>query len=364
MIKGIILIFLMIQSAQAKKSIPLTLELMGQSNSNIDRVNNPVKKDVYSQKLKTKTKLKFKPMKKLILINLPSLDLEYTPSLTEKVRSLNISNTLIGIYLPKRGLIYSGSFNTNYTKSIFTNEDQEIENSKNYSVGLDGGVSKDLFKKYNLGFNLGVKLQNYLEPSNPNDPLPLKDNNLRLTGKISQKYKINKKNILGANLSYTNKIYKEKRALNATGNQVSTKVETIHTYQGEVYYSLRHGKLRITPELGFLLNKDAVEDGRTYRGIFYQLDIRHSFKYFNLSTRYSYKVRDYKTQLVDTADTTGLSPLLEARIVSFYNQIEVPFGKNSQYQFLAGFDYQGLKSNRRSDDNANEIIKIGLRLTF
>ncbi len=357
-------IFLMAGQAQAKKPIPYTFEVMGQNNSNIDKINNPVKKNVYSQKMQVKTKLKFRPMKKVILLNLPSIDLEYTPSLTEKVRSLNISNTLIGLYLPKRGLIYSGSFNANYTKSIFTNEDQEIENSKNYSFGLDGGAAKDLFKKYNLGFNLGIKLQNYLEPSNPNDPLPLKDNNLRLSGKITQKYKINKKNLLGMNLNYTNKIYKEKRALNSTGNQVSTKVETIHTYEAEAYYTFSHGKLRITPELGFAQNKDTVENGRTYRGLFYQVDIRHRFQYFSLSTRYSNKIRDYKTQLVDTADTTGASPLLEARIVSFYNQIEIPFGKKSQYQVLAGYDYQGLKSNRISDDNANEIIKLGLRLSF
>lgn len=350
--------------AKAKKPIPFTLELMAQSHSNIDKVSNPVKKNVYVQKIQTKTKLKFKPMKKVILIDLPSIDLQYTPSLTEKVRSLNISNTLIGLYLPKRGLIYSGSLNANYTKSIFTNEDQQVEDSKNYSFGIDGGAAKDLFKKYNLGFNLGVRLQNYLEPSNPNDPLPLKDNNLRLTGKIAQKFKINKTNTLGMNLNYTDKIYKEKRALNSRGDQVSTKVETIHTYEAELYYSFRHGKLRVTPELGFALNKDTVEDGRTYRGVFYQIDIRHSFKYFKISSRYSYKVRDYKTQLVDTVDTTGASPLLEARIISFYNQIEIPFGKKFQYQILAGFDYQGLKSNRKSDDNANEIIKLGLRLTF
>lgn len=350
--------------AFSKKPIPFTLELMGQSNSNIDRVSNPVKKDIYSQKIQTKTKLKYRPMKKVILIDLPSIDLEYTPSLTEKVRSLNISNTLIGLYLPKRGLIYSGSVNANYTKSIFTNEDQQIENSKNYSFGVDGGAAKDLFKKYNLGFNLGVRLQNYLEPSNPNDPLPLKDNNLRLSGKITQKYKINKAHTLGMNLNYSDKIYKEKRALNARGSLVSTKVETIHTYEGEVYYAFKKGALRITPELGFALNKDVAEDGRTYRGLYYQVDLRQSFKYFSLSSRYSYKVRDYKTQLVDTVDTTGVSPLLEARIISFYNQIEMPFGKKSQYQLLAGYDYQGLKSNRKSDDNANEIIKLGLRLTF
>jgi hypothetical protein len=350
--------------AKTKKPIPIKLELMGQNHSNIDKVSNPVKKNIYSQKIQTKTKIKFKPMRKVILIDLPSIDLEYTPSLTEKVRSLSISNTLIGLYLPKRGLIYSGSFNTSYTKSIFTNEDQQVEDSKNYSVAIDGGAAKDIFKKYNLGLNLGVKLQNFLEPSNPNDALPLKDNNLRLTGKVTQRFKINKMNTLGFNLNYTDKIYKEKRALNSTGDQISTQVETIHTYDAEAYYSFRHGKLRITPELGFTLNKDTVADGRTYRGLFYQVDIRHSFQYFKISSRYSYKVRDYRTQLVDTVDTTGASPLLEARIVSFYNQIEIPFGKKSQYQILAGFDYQGLKSNRKSDDNANEIIKLGLRLTF
>ncbi|MFT6604306.1 MAG: hypothetical protein ACJARO_001825, partial [Bacteriovoracaceae bacterium] len=138
-------LFLMAGQAQAKKPIPYSFEFMGQNNSNIDKISNPVKKNVYSQKMQAKTKLKFKPMKKVILLDLPSIDLEYTPSLSEKIRSLSVSNTLIGLYLPKRGLIYSGSFNASYMKSIFTNEDQQIEDSKNYSFSLDGGASKDIF---------------------------------------------------------------------------------------------------------------------------------------------------------------------------------------------------------------------------
>lgn len=351
-------------SAYGKKPVPLTFELNSLINSNIDRVSNPVKKDVFSQKFLAKSKLKFKPKKKLILIDLPSVDLEYTPSLTEKVRNLNINNTLIGLYLPKRGLIYTGTFNTNYTKSIFTNEDQEVENSKNWSVGLDGGVGKDFTKKYNLGFNLGVKIQNYFDPANPNEALPLKDDNLRLTAKVTQKYKTMKGQKLGFDLSFQDKIFKEKRALNSRGDQVSTSPETIHNYKGNFTYAIRSKSMRLTPNLGYTYNKDTVEDGRTYKGIEYGIKLNYFFEKFNLSSRYSFKVRDYKTQLVDTVDTTGASPLLEARIIGFYNTIEVPFGKKKQYQFLVGYDYQGLKSNRNSDDNSNEIMKVGLRLNF
>lgn len=360
----IILLFTYSPLATAKKPIPITVELNSQINSNIDRVSNPIKKDVFSQKLQVKSKQKFKPKKRVILINLPSVDLEYTPSLNEKVRSLMISNTLIGLYLPKRGLIYSGSLNANYTKSIFTNEDQEIEDSKNWSLGLDGGVAKDLTKTYNLGLNLGVRSQSYLEPANPNDPLPLKDDNLRLTAKVTNKFKVKKGHTVGANLGFTDKIYKEKRALNSRGDQVSTSAETIHTFKLNTYYSLRNKKMRLTPDLGYTYNKDTVENGRTYKGLELKLTFSYYFEKFNFSTRYSRKMRDYKTQLVDTADTTGASPLLEARIIGLYNTIEIPFGKKKQYQFLVGYDYQGLSSNRKSDDNANEIMKVGLRLNF
>lgn len=360
----IITALVLTSGVQAKKPVPLTFEVNSLINSNIDRVSNPVKTDVYSQKFSAKTKLKFKPKKKVILINLPSVDLEYTPSLTEKVRNLNISNTLIGLYLPQRGLVYSGSFNANYTKSIFTNEDQEIENSKNWSLGVDGGVSKDLTKKYNLGINFGIKNQNYLEPANPNDPLPLKDDNLRLSTKITQKLKVIKGHQAGINLSLTDKIYKEKRALNSRGDQVSTSAETILNYKANAYYAIKLRDMRIIPDVGYAFNKDTVEDGRTYRGPEVKLNFSYYFTKFNFNSRFSYKVRDYKTQLVDTVDTTGASPLLEAKIIGFNNNIEVPFGKKGQYQFLVGYNYQGLKSNRKSDDNANEIMKVGLRLNF
>lgn len=343
---------------------PLTFELNSLINSNIDRVSNPVKTDVYSQKLLLKSKLKFKPKKRMILIDLPSIDLEYTPSLTEKVRNLNISNTLIGLYLPKRGLIYNGTFSLGYSKSIFTNEDQEIENSRNWSVGADAGVTKDLTKKYSLGGSLGAKVQTYLEPANPNDVLPLKDDNLRLNAKITQKYKINKPSQLGLNLSFQNKIYKEKRALNARGDQVSTLAETIYNYKINTYYSLKMKEFRLIPDIGYALNVDDVEDGRSYKGLEYKLNFSYYFKYLIFTSRISYKIRDYKTQLVDTVDTSGASPLLEARIVGFNNTIEVPFGKQRQYQFLTGYNHQGLKSNRKSDDNSNQIYKLGLRLNF
>ncbi len=365
--KKTLIIFALLFSSNAiakKKSLPITIELNAQTNSNIDRVSNPVKKDIYSQKASLKTKLKFKPIKKFILIDLPTVDLEYTPSLSEKVRNFSLSNTLIGLYLPKRGLIYSGSFNTSYTKSIFTNEDQQIEDSKNWSVSLDGGVAKDFTKKYNFGINLGIRSQTYLEVSNPLEALPLKDDNLRLTGKITQKYKIKKGHTLIMPLSFTDKIFKEKRALNATGNQVSTSAETIHTYKTSISYAFRQPLFRINPSLGYTYNKDTVEGGRTYKGPEFKLDFTYFFKKFSLNSRLSYKVRDYKSQLVDTVNTTGTSPLLEAKIIGFSGNIEVPFGKKGRYQFLTGYEYQGLKSNRMSDDNANEIMKVGLRLKF
>ncbi|MBK25745.1 MAG: hypothetical protein CME70_17230 [Halobacteriovorax sp.] len=362
--KTITIIYSLLFSSNAIASLPITIELNAKTNSNIDRVSNPVKKDVYSQQASLKTKLKFKPFKKFILIDLPTVDLEYTPSLTEKVRNFNLSNTLIGLYLPKRGLIYSGSFNTSYTKSIFTNEDQQIEDSKNWSIGLDGGVAKDLTKKYNLGFNLGIRSQSYLEAANPLEALPLKDDNLRLSGKLTQKYKINKGHTLIVPISFTDKIYKEKRALNATGNQVSTSAETIHTYKVGFSYLLKQAKYRLTPNLGYTYNKDTVEGGRTYKGPELKVNFAYFFEKFSFNSRLSYKVRDYKSQLVDTANTSGTSPLLEAKIVGFNANIEVPFGAKKSYHFLTGYEHQGLKSNRMADDNANEIIKIGLRLKF
>ena len=111
----------------SKNTVPITVEVNSLVNSNIDRVSNPVKEDVYSQTLFLKSKFKFKPFKKFILVDLPSLDLEHTPSLQEKTRNLSINNTLLGLYLPQRGLIYTTSLIANYTKSIFTNEDQEVE---------------------------------------------------------------------------------------------------------------------------------------------------------------------------------------------------------------------------------------------
>lgn len=365
--KNLTFIFSLLVSAHgfaASKGIPLTLELNSLINSNIDKVNNPIKKDVFSQKILLKSKFKFKPLKKTILINLPSVDLEYTPSLTEKVRNLNISNTLIGLFLPKRGLIYNGAFTIGYSKSIFTNEDQQIEDSKNWSVAFDGGLTKDLTKKYSIGGSVGAKIQTYQEPANPNDPLPLKDNNLRLNSKLTQKYKFTRSKVLGVSLSYQKKIYKEKRALNSIGSQVSTSAETINNYKLNTFFDYRSKTMRLSPSLGFTVNEDTVADGRTYRGLEYKLNFSYFFKYLNFSSRFSQKIRDYKTQLVDTSDTTGTSPLLEARILGFSNGIEVPFGSTKKYQFLAGHEVQKLKSNRKSDDNSNQIYKLGLRLNF
>ena len=54
-----------------------TLELSNYNYSNINRVHEPGKDHVNAQKLVLKGKLKSRPSKRLVMLNLPSLDGEY-----------------------------------------------------------------------------------------------------------------------------------------------------------------------------------------------------------------------------------------------------------------------------------------------
>ena len=114
-----------------KRSFPkIQLNLGSKLSSNIEGTPEPINKNIVSHSISVKTKIKGRPFKRFILIYLPTLETEFAPSLTKTLKVARSTNSLIGLYLPKRGLVFNSTLNMDYSDSYVTNEDGILENSR------------------------------------------------------------------------------------------------------------------------------------------------------------------------------------------------------------------------------------------
>ena len=133
-------------------SAPIEFEIKNEFETNIDRLANPLYENINTQSFKIHTKFKHKPIKRSVLINIPSVKFKYAGQMEQKIRNLNVQNTIIGVYLPSRGRVYSLSATTNYTNAITTNEDSRLENNQYFNLTSDASISQ----KFNTSHNLSI----------------------------------------------------------------------------------------------------------------------------------------------------------------------------------------------------------------
>lgn len=347
--------------AASKRLLPkITASIVSSVNTNIDRLADPLQGDVKTQKIILKSKFKFRPARKVVLIDLPQIDAEYADSMEDKLRGLNATNTLLGLWFPEKGTVYTGALTAGYSDVISTNEEQEIEKNRYLTWGFDFGYSRDITKSFALNLGAGAKIQDYLEPSTENETVG--DDNLRITGKIGTTYKFNLDTKFVTEASIERRLYKEKRALNTTGKQDALKPETTQTYKVSAGPELRIGNLSIKPTAGYTINKDEVHGGRSYQGTELKLTNKLSFDKTNITQKVSYKVRDYDSQQVDVDALIGNSPLLSLNIMNITHDFEIGSLLPADMKLLLGHQFQKNESNRDSDNVESQVFKIGLKM--
>lgn len=288
-----------IQKSKRLVMNPVNVEVLNDFETNIDRLANPIHENVSTQTLRMDTKFKHKPMKKSVMINIPMINLQYAGQLDDKIRNINVQNTMIGVYLPKRGSVYSFSAITNYTDTITTNEDSRIEVNQYLNLTTDAGISQTLDK--NHIFSIGPKFQvrEYLKPSD--DLLGEESDFIKYGLKSGYEFKTKEKISFGAGVSVDRKLFREKRALNANGSFGANLPEATELLRPGVYLKLPFSNGSIGFDAGYAFNEDKVEGGRTWEGVESSIDAMLGAKLLALKGKISRKQRNYQNQLVDNS---------------------------------------------------------------
>lgn len=340
-------------------SLPkILLEYSPIFHSNIDKLNTPIYDNLLGHKLSVKTRLRGKPFKKLTLIDLPKIDGEYTPAHFKKLRSLNIYNSLIGLYLPFRGLSFNSVLTTGYSDFISMNEDNELEQSNFYSVGLNGGVNYAFSKKVFINLDLGAKIQDYLRPPTPIDDFT--NDNVKFLLKLAPKLKLGRGWQIVTDFRYSKKFYREKRALTKTGVLGGIQADTIDQYKIIFSPKFKDRTFSLYPSFAYLFNRDMQNGGRTYEGPDLSLKFRYNFDKLKYNSKVRYTHQSYDTQLVNTSLQEGET--LKNHLWSMEHTISFKF--NNSLDIIPGYEFSKLDSNRENDNYNDHSIRVGMNLTI
>lgn len=342
-----------------KRSFPkIQLNLGSKLSSNIEGTPEPINKNIVSHSISVKTKIKGRPFKRFILIYLPTLETEFAPSLTKTLKVARSTNSLIGLYLPKRGLVFNSTLNMDYSDSYVTNEDGILENSRYTNLAFSLGAGHDF--KHGLGLDYGIKtkLQNYLIPLSSLETE--EEDSLKVEANIRPKFKLNKKIQVNLNLKYSKKWFKEKRAVLENGADGGAQAETIDQYQATLNGKFKQGPLLFGPSFGLRYNKDMENNGKTYKGPQIGILLGIFGEKITFNSKWNYKRRKYESGQIDTFLALGESEKLKLDIIHLKNDLYYMLNTNSKIN--VGYDLILTDSNSAIEENTNHVFKLGLNI--
>ena len=341
---------------------PIDLVIKNHFHTNIDGLADPINKNIYSQEISLGTRYKHRPFKRSVLINLPRAEFEYTGSLEDKVRKINVENTLIGLYFGSGGRIYSTSASINYNDSISANEEFVIGTNQYFNLSTDFTFSQT-FKEYQT-FSIGPKFQ-IREFIAPTDVTTGEEDDFMKYG-LNTKYEIEGKGKFkaktGIKVNLDRKVYREKRGLLKNGFLGANSPETTYALHPRYFFNKRLKQGSFGLSVGYKWNRDELEGGRSYRGMTANLNGSLAAKYVNLKTRLSRSEKNYDSQLVDNTLGNTAGPLYE------FNVNTVTFGVESntllikRFKTLLEYSFFNTDANRASDSVTSHQISLGIGL--
>lgn len=354
------------KSKSRKKKKTTSIQIAQKYYTNINRLNAPSDEDKnkFGQFIELKGKQKFKPFKRTILVNLPSASLDFTPKMEKKIRGLNFSNTLIGLYISSRDLVFSSSFSLGYSDLMSTNDEAQLVNDNYYNIGTDFGVDYNLTKKLKTNFTLGASIQDYSRPSLENaieENDKNEDDFYKVFVKAKPSYKINKVISIGLEQKYEKKLSREKRSLSQAGAATGNQVEVIDNYKTNLGLTIKTARFSLAPTIGHTFNNDMKNNGKSYKGPEYSLGTKLYYENITVNTKLSKKVRKYESQQIDTSKKLGTSPTRNLEIHKLSNNLEFYKLIADNGDLIIGHDFQKIKSNKESDNNNSHVFKFGIK---
>lgn len=336
----------------------LNVELSNQLSSNIEAQNQPKYENTISSVLKIQTTIKQKIGKKIRLIDVPTAELEYAPEMEEKRRNTKVSNVLLGLYRPRKGLIYSTSFNQIYSDSFSLDENSEILRNKYWGLNSETGVIYSFSKKLKGELSAVADFKEYSTPYT-NDTEEENDQ-IAFTLKLRPSYKINNQVRLKASLSAGRTLFKERRALTATGLEEGIKADIVDLYTFALEPSIRLGLVSLTPKLAQIWSIDQINGGRSHTAVELGTGLSLGFGKIALKSNGSYTKKDYKTQLnyptMPFGSTYWSETIRVEDEVSFTGLIE---GLSS---LSIGHTYQKVMANKLVDESDNHVYKLAIKV--
>lgn len=354
------------KSQKPKRTLPkVNVELNNKVSSNINQQQSPDEENTFSNQLKLGTRFKTKTKSKLFLIDLPSIDVEWAPSLEDSLRNVTLLNTFLALKLLPNRQVFTATSTQGYIQNVALNDENELVNNKYYFIGADTSYSFNLTKKLSANATIGAQISDYLEPSSPTEDTT--NDNLEFKAKIAPAYQLNKRLKVSLPVEAKRRLYRERRALLEQGQEGALNVETLDTLEALVALDFKSKSKFLTASLeaGYEGQADLANGAKDYGSLVTSIKLALNNSKFGLDHRFSLKSRDYANQLIDpeaiqTAENANYTQDLYLARTNF----EVKNFAVKGLELTIGHELIKNDSNRDEDVSENNIFKLGFKYTL